>query len=177
MLSSVLRRNARTPRAFALLNAQGRYHDGMSLYQFVGSNPIRYHDPNGQALLLNQTSTAAIAATVATVGVGIFATSGLANQIANLMGSVLGYQTTTSIFAYNVDAGLAFGRAAGSVLAAQAVLAVRSQTSALRAAAVATVRLGFRPVESGREPGLTRVRYRGRCGSAEHGRSARSSES
>ncbi|MCO6436246.1 MAG: hypothetical protein J5J06_04070 [Phycisphaerae bacterium] len=47
VIVSALRSNAQTAMVFANLRAGGQYTNGMSLYEYAGSNPINHRDPSG----------------------------------------------------------------------------------------------------------------------------------
>ena len=47
MLATALARNAQTQLVLASLRANAQYADGMSLYQYLGGNPMRGQDPSG----------------------------------------------------------------------------------------------------------------------------------
>jgi len=102
------------------------YGDGLSLYQFVGGNPINLVDPLG----LDWTATDTAAAAGASAGlaaIGAAVLGGILGQVANLTGNVVAYQTLTQTLVDDIDYGLAqggaifaraYGQARDSVLSA-----------------------------------------------------------
>jgi hypothetical protein len=137
VLFRALAMNAQSRSASAALDPAGQFADGPHLYQFVGSNPIMYHDPDGmQALLLERKTSAAMMASLATLG--LVGTHGLIGQIAELTANIAGYQAASALATADIDLGLAFGSATSEIVGVMAYLEVASRATIFSAAAAGT---------------------------------------
>jgi len=111
-----------------------QFADGMNFYNYCRNNPITFRDPSGLTVLAIPPPIAA----TAVIGLAILFSGSLIDQIAQVTGSIAGYQAASSLFAADIDAGFAVGVALQTSVAAGTYLTVSAQSTALTAASVGT---------------------------------------
>jgi len=122
-----------------------QFAHGMNFYQYSQSNPNIFRDPTGMSVLA--TPLTGVAATTV-IGLAVLLSGSLIDQVAQLTGSIAGYQAASSLATADIDVALLAGASVQTSVAAVSYWSVATQVTVLSAARVGTsiVATGTSPI-------------------------------